>query len=86
MSLLGKKFPAPFARPMAPFFAAGKLHKSIEILLVELETLVFDRFPRPSHPLWRQFFIKCYDGQWVILLYSPQPYAEYICVRDTQCD
>ncbi|KIN07578.1 hypothetical protein OIDMADRAFT_16218 [Oidiodendron maius Zn] len=23
MSLLGKKFPAPFARPMAPFFVAG---------------------------------------------------------------
>ncbi|KAK1147412.1 atp18 subunit J of the mitochondrial F1F0 ATP synthase [Aspergillus melleus] len=23
MSLLGKKFPAPVARPMAPFFAAG---------------------------------------------------------------
>ncbi|EAW23897.1 hypothetical protein KXW98_002195 [Aspergillus fumigatus] len=23
MSLLGKKFPAPVAKPMAPFFAAG---------------------------------------------------------------
>ncbi|OJJ78639.1 F1F0 ATP synthase subunit i [Aspergillus glaucus CBS 516.65] len=23
MSLLGKKFPAPIAKPMAPFFAAG---------------------------------------------------------------
>ncbi|KAH8423334.1 F1F0 ATP synthase subunit i [Aspergillus melleus] len=23
MSLLGKKFPTPVARPMAPFFAAG---------------------------------------------------------------
>ncbi|KAL1998530.1 hypothetical protein VTN02DRAFT_6010 [Thermoascus thermophilus] len=25
MSLLGKKFPAPFAKPMAPFFLAGAI-------------------------------------------------------------